>query len=79
MFNKKANRISILCHEQRNAISTPKSEIKPQKKLQNQCTKKLNGENTYPSGTQLWMRRVSGLMPASPCSSLPLTISSSTW
>jgi hypothetical protein len=34
MFNKKANRISILCHEQRNAISTPKSKIKPQMKPQ---------------------------------------------
>jgi hypothetical protein len=36
MFNKKANRISILCHEQRNAISTPKPKIKPQKIPQNQ-------------------------------------------
>jgi hypothetical protein len=82
MFNKKANRISILCHEQRNAISTPKSKTKCKRNHkinQNQCTKKLNGENTYPSGTQSWMRRVSDPMPASPWSSLPFAISLSTW
>ena len=44
-----------------------------------QCTNKLNGNNTYPSGTQSWTRRVSGPTPASPRSSLPLAISSSRW
>jgi hypothetical protein len=62
------------------AHQNPKSNRKRNRKInQNQCTKKLNGENTYPLGTQSWMRRVSGPMPASPWSSLPLAISSSTW
>jgi hypothetical protein len=61
--------------ETQSAHQNPKSNPKKNRKInQNQCTKKLNGENTYPSGTQSWMRRVSGPMPASPCSSLPLAI-----
>ena len=44
-----------------------------------QCANKLNGNNTSPSGTQSWTRRVSGPTPASPRSSLPLAISSSRW
>jgi hypothetical protein len=64
----------------KSAHQNPKSNCKRNHKInQNQFTKKLNGENTYPSGTQSWMRRVSSLMPASPYSLLPLAISSSTW